>query len=368
MIQNSNLIEIDGSYGEGGGQILRTALSLSAVTKKPCYIFNIRKNRENPGIATQHLVGMQALAKLFNAEIEGDEIHSQEIIFEPNDIYLKEIDLKIETAESITLVLQMILLPILVRPSSAGSEQVHPVKIKFKGGATDTFFSPTIDYFRYVFMPILEKLINELPSHKNGKVEINILKRGFYPKGGADIENNIFPIEFSQKISEEFKLTERGELKRILLISGASESLKEKKVSEKQLNGAHQTPLFYKKAHLPLETKVEYYESFCSESQLTIIGEFEKSILGTSILGKPQKSSEEVGREAAMEFLKETRGENAIDSHLADQILPYIALFTKSAKITTSEVTEHAKTNMWVIEKFIKGSFKVENNTIFWKS
>mgnify|MGYP000117906937 CR=1 FL=1 len=136
------MIEIDGSYGEGGGQILRTALALSAVTKKPCYIFNIRKNRENPGLGVQHLVGVQALAELCNAKIEGAEIGSREIFFEPNDIFLKEIEVKIETAASITLILQMLLLPILL-----GS---HPVKIKFKGGATDTFFSPTIDYFRYV--------------------------------------------------------------------------------------------------------------------------------------------------------------------------------------------------------------------------
>lgn len=351
------MIEIDGSYGEGGGQILRTALALSAVTKKPCYISNIRKNRENPGIGVQHLVGMQALAKLFNAKIEGDKVGSKEIIFEPSNIFLKEIEVKIETAASITLILQMLLLPILVGP--------HSVKIKIKGGATDTFFSPTIDYFRYVFLPMLEKIIMLLPSRRDAELRVDILRRGFYPKGGAEVGNYISPINFSQK-AKEIDYTKRGELKRILVISGASTSLKERKVAERQLNGAHHTPLFYKKAHLPIETKTEYYESFCPESQITIIGEFENTIMGTSALGKPQKSSEEVGKEAAMNFLKETRRDSAVDSHLADQILPYIAVFTKSAKITTSEVTLHAKTNMWVIEKFVKGKFKVKNNVIEW--
>jgi len=83
------MIEIDGSYGEGGGQILRTALALSAVTQKPCYIFNIRKNRKNPGLQTQHLVGIRALANLFNARLEEDKIGSKEIIFKPNNIKKK---------------------------------------------------------------------------------------------------------------------------------------------------------------------------------------------------------------------------------------------------------------------------------------
>ena len=358
MIKNK-LIEVDGSCGEGGGQILRTALSISAVTKKPCYVFNVRKNRKNPGLGVQHLIGTQALAKFCNAKTEGNNIGSSEIIFEPDDIFLKEVDIKIETAASITLILQMILLPALLGP--------HPVKIKIKGGATDTFFSPTIDYFRFVFLPMLEKIISILPNHRDGKFEIDILRRGFYPKGGAEVENYISPINFSQK-TKEFNLTKRGELKKILIISGASNSLKERKVAERQLNGAHQTPLFYKKAHLPLETKTEYYESFSPESQLTIIGKFENTIIGTSVLGKPDKSSEEIGWEAAMNFLKETMGETVVDSHLADQILPYIAFFIKSAKITTSEITEHTKTNIWVIEKFIKGKFDIDGNLIKWYS
>lgn len=359
MIQNSNFVEIDGSYGEGGGQILRTALALSVVLKKPCFIFNVRKNRENPGLALQHLVGIQALSELYNAKLEGDEIGSGEIIFEPNEIFRTDIEIKIETAASITLILQMLLLPVLL----SGKK----IKIKFKGGATDTFFSPKIDYFRYVFLPMLEKITSSLPGNNNGKLEVEISRRGFYPKGEAEVENHISPIKFSQKV-KEFNLIERGELKKILIISGASEVLKEKKVAERQLSGAHQTPLFYKKAHLPIKTRVEYYDSPLAGSQVTIVGQFENSILGTSILGKPEKSSEEVGREAAMEFLEETKGENTLDSHLSDQILPYIAIFTKSAKIKTSKVTEHLKTNIWVIEKFIKGKFKIKDNIISWNN
>lgn len=353
------MIEIDGSYGEGGGQILRTALALSVITKKPCYIFNIRKNRENPGLGVQHLVGIKALAEICNAKIEGDKLGSREIIFEPDNFFRDEIEIKIETAGSITLILQVLVMAFLF------SEE--KIKIKFKGGATDTFFSPTIDYFRFVFLAVLKKLISKLPQQKKWDIKIDIKKRGFYPKGGAEVEVEIFPFGVFQKI-DFLDLKERGELKRILIISGASESLKERKVAERQLGGLHQTPLFYKKAHLPIESKIEYYNSFSDGSQITIIGEFEKSILGSSALGKIGKSSEEVGKEAGLNFLRETKENSAVDSFLADQILPYIAFLTKKAEIKASFITSHTKTNAWIIEKFLKGKFEIDKNLIKWYS
>jgi len=360
------MIEIDGYYGEGGGQILRTAVALSAISQKPCRIFNIRKSRGNPGLALQHLVGLRALSQFCNGKLEGDNLGSQEIKFFPGNILSPSLKIDIETAGSITLVLQTLLLPCLLSSMISGQTPLS-IKIKFHGGATDTFFSPSIDYFRYVFLGALKKIIEELPTKRGGGVDINISRRGFYPQGGAEVEVKISPPVISQKIITPLSLEKAGKLGRILIISGAADSLRERKVAERQISGTRQTPLFFKKADLPIEKKFEYYDTLSPGSQITIIAEFENTVLGVSNLGKSQKSSEEVGKEAAMEFLKETMKGAALDKHLCDQILPYIAFLAKTAKITASEITQHARTNIWVIEKFVKGKFKIEGKTILWE-
>ncbi|MDP2967159.1 MAG: RNA 3'-terminal phosphate cyclase [bacterium] len=335
-------IEIDGAYGSGGGQILRTACALSAVTKKPCQVFNIRKSRPKPGLAIQHLLGIQALAQLSNGRLEEDYLGSEEIKFYPGEIEAKDLHIKIETAGSITLVLQTLLLPTLFAKA--------PIKIIFDGGATDTFFSPTIDYFRYCFLKILEKT--------EGKVEINIIKRGYYPEGGANIEVKVYPSKL-----KKINLIERGNLKKIIAISGASEFLKGKKVAERQLMGVRE---ILGKLSLPIEERIEYYQTQCPGSQVCLIGEFENTVIGVDDLGKLGKRAEDVGKEAALELLKEQKSEACLDRHLADQVLPYMALSKGKSQVTVSEITNHCQTNIWVIEKFLEGKFETKNNLISW--
>jgi len=342
----ANLVGIDGSYLEGGGQILRTACALSAVTKKPCRVFNIRKGRPKPGLMTQHLLGIQALAEFCNGELEGAELDSQEIKFYPAETYRGLASVLIPTAGSITLVLQTLIPPAIFAP--------EPVKVSFGGGATDTFFSPTIDYFQFVFLKILEKM--------RVKLEINIQKRGYYPEGGARLEATFLSGDRQIKT---LNLTERGELKKIMAISGASELLRDKKIAERQLSGVREV---FGKLKLPIEEKVEYYPSQCPGSQICLTAEFENTVIGTDNLGKLGKKAEDVGKEAALGLLKEQKTEGCLDKHLADQILPYMALAKGKSQITVSEITNHCKTNIWVIEKFLNGKFEIKDNLICWKS
>ena len=345
------MIEIDGSIGEAGGQILRTACALSAVTKNPCLVYNIRKGRGKPGLMPQHLAGIQSLARLCNGRLEGDELGSQEIKFYPGETYRERVFVNIPTAGSITLVLQTLILPALFAPPSTSSGQVQPIKIIFEGGATDTFFSPTIDHFKYVFLKNLERM--------GVKVEINILKRGYYPEGGAKVEVTILPSKL-----KNLRLIERGSFKKILVISGASEFLKDKKVAERQIAGVREV---LGKLKLPIEEKMEYYQTQSPGSQICLIAEFKNTVIGTDNLGKLGKRAEDVGKEAALELLREQKSEACLDKHLADQILPYMALGSGKSQITVSEITNHCKTNIWVIEKFIKGNFEIKGNLIIWQ-
>lgn len=331
------MIEIDGSYLKSGGQILKTATVLSAITKRPCCVFNV-------SLTQQHLLGLQALNQLCSGRLEGDELGSQKISFYPCEIKagLTAINVKIDAAESIALILQSLILPALFGP--------NPIKITFRGGATDTFFSPTMDYFQNVFLKILEKM--------GGKVEINIINRGYYPEGQAQVKVIVYPSKL-----KNLDLTERGQFKQVLAISGASELLQNKKVAERQLAGAKEV---LGKLQLETEEKISYYPSQSPGNQICLAAIFENTVIGTDNLGKLDKRAEDVGKEAASELLKEQKSQACLDKHLADQILPYLALASGNSNITVSEITRNCQANIWVIEKFLNGKFKTKDNLITW--
>lgn len=339
------MIEIDGLYKEGGGQILRTATLLSCVTGKPCHIFNIRKARPKPGLATQHLLGLKALACLCNAKLKGASLESQEIWFTPDRIQTKNLKVEIPTAGSITLILQTLLIP--------ASFTKKPIRILFSGGATDTHFSPTLNYLQYVLLPIISKL--------GYKIKIDIKKRGYYPKGGAEVEVLVFPVRL---LGKPFKLIKPGKLNKISILSCASRHLKKTKVAERQAQAAEK--LLVTSYQLPVTKNIEYFNTLCPGSSIDLIAEYENTVLSANALGKIGKRAEAVGEEAVKILLEDIATGACLDRYMADQILSYVALAKGPSEFSVARLTSHCLTTMWVIEKFLDGKFEIKGNVIKW--
>jgi len=337
------VVEIDGSYGEGGGQIVRTACSFAAVTQKPCHIFNIRSARRQPGLRPQHLASVHALAGLCAASLKGNAIDSRELFFSPGRIVANDLKVRVETAGSITLMLQALL------PAAFHSDA--PITIDFEGGGTDTARAPSLDYFHHVFLWFLERI--------GLSVKIEVGRRGYYPRGGAAMAVRVTPGK-----PDALELSERGAIKQLTLFSHAALILKSRKVAERQLDGALSV---LESLGVPTSSNIEYAPSFSAGSSICIAAEFENTVIGCSSLGKKGKRAEDVGREATGGILKEFEGRFCLDRHMADQILPYLAFGGDGSSATVSEVTSHCRTNMWVIEKFLDGHFDLHGNLVVWK-
>jgi len=330
------MIDISGDYLEGGGQIARIAIALSAVTKKPCHIFNIRKGRKEPGLRLQHLVGIQAVAELCNGKLENAKLGSTEIWFYPEKIKAKKLKIKIETAGSITLCLQTLMIP--------ATHAENKVEIVFDGGATDTHWAPTLDYFENVLLPVLQKM--------DYKANIEVKKRGYYPAGGAQVNADIYPIEHFKPI----KLLERGKLLRIYGLSCASKFLEKAKVAERQAKTAQ---ISLEKLKIPIEIKVRYFDTISPGCSINLFAVYENSVLGGSSIGIKGKPAEKVGEECAIHLKKQIDSNACLDEHMADQVLPYLAL-AGSSKVSVAKITNHCKTNIWVIEKFLPVKFGID--------
>ncbi len=341
------MIEIDGSHGEGGGQIVRTALALSTVLQKPFKVSNIRQGRKQPGLKAQHLTCLQALKQLCNAEFSDVEIGSNYLEYTPGEIKAKKVEVDIGTAGSITLLMQSLLVPCFF----AG----HPVKLKIKGGTSGKWQMP-FDYFDNVFIPHLRKY---------AEIKAMLYKRGYYPKGGGNVEIRIksqYTLESRRKASQ-MNIVEQGNIMQIKGISHASKMLQEANVAERQADAA-KSALSELECHTDM--RVEYCNTLSPGSGVTLWAIFSSDdgssevnpvILGSDVIGEKGKSSESIGNEAAKSLIAEINSKAAVDSHLADNLIPFLALF--GGKIKTSEITEHTKTNIYAAEKFLGKLFEI---------
>jgi RNA 3'-phosphate cyclase len=332
------LFEIDGSQKSGSGTILRLSVALAAIIGQPLHIYNIRQNRPQPGLKPQHLEAVLTAAKLCNAEIEGATLNSRELWFRPREIRGGDFEAEIGTAGSISMLLVTVL-PIC----AFAKDTVH---LHVTKGGTDVSHSPTINYMRNIFLTALKQMGLD--------ASIKVQRYGYYPKGMGEITMTVKPSRSLQPI----RLESFGKLKSIKGVSVCT-FLAERKVAERQAKAASEH-LSDKGYTAGIQVVNDRSNPLQKGSSIVLWAETDTgAILGADAIGELGKTSEAVGREAAERLYTEISAVPTVDTHLADMLIPYVALAEGTSAFLTRTVSDHLEANIWLAEKILGVRFNV---------
>src|SRR3989344_4580684 len=312
MADEKELIVIDGSIGYG--QVLRSAVDLSALTLKPIRVTNIRAGRPRPGLSPQHLTGIKIAAEFCNAELVGAQFGSMEIEFLPKEMNVTDRRIDIGTSGSIGLLLQT-LLPLLIFAKKETTLEIS--------GGTAGLGAPSVEYIKHVTLPMLAKFGIELP-------ELEVVRQGFYPRGGGLVRVKAKPV----KRLGYANLLSQGTIKivKCLSIAGSLPLT----VAERQANAAKEF-LLRNGVETVVDVKAETAETLSQGTSITIFEENNESILGADGIGRRGVRAEDVGREVAAGFLVSLKSGAALDRWMADPIIPFLALATGKSAVTVEE-------------------------------
>jgi RNA 3'-terminal phosphate cyclase (ATP) len=318
------MVTIDGSYGEGGGQILRTSLALSLVTGKPFSIHNIRAGRKKPGLMRQHLTAVNAAAEIGQAAIEGNRVGSQAFTFEPETIKPGNFHFAIGSAGSCTLVFQTILPALII----AG----EPSEIILEGG-THNPFAPPFDFLEKAFLPVINRM--------GPRVDAVLEKPGFYPAGGGRFKVSIKPAGLNR-----LDLLKRGNI--IHKTARASVANLPVNIANRELKVIHEKLEWDRK----LLKAVEVENSQGPGNILIVEVESENITEVFTGFGEKGISAEKVAKRAVRSVQEYLTFNVPVGRYLADQLLIPMAL-TGGGKFRTLSPTQHTTTNVEVIKKFL---------------
>lgn len=320
------MITIDGSQGEGGGQILRSSLTLSLVTGRPLRIERIRAGRKRPGLQRQHLTAVQAAAEVGRADVRGAEMHSTELTFIPGEVTPGEYHFAIGTAGSATLVLQAVL-PALLQ--AAG-----PSRVTLEGG-THNPYAPPFDFLAKTFAPVVARLGPQLAAR--------LIRPGFYPAGGGEIHVTVGPTEAWQRI----ELLERGALRH--RCARAVVARLPRTIAERELR-VIEAELGWD----PAELTVEEVAGARGPGNVVLI-ELESEHVTEVLTGFGSRGvpAETVAREAVEQARRYLSSEAPVGEHLADQLLIPVAL-AGGGTFRTTGISRHTSTNIDVIKAFLE--------------
>lgn len=340
--RSSSVAVIDGSHGEGGGQILRTSLTLSLLTGLPVCVENIRAGRSRPGLRPQHLTAVRAAAALCRAELEGDELSSQVIILRPREPvrpgdYAFDVTDAAEggSAGSIGLVLQTILLPLAL---TAG-----PSNVTLHGG-THVAWAPSASYLKHVFLPTVARM--------GAQAEIDLEQWGFYPVGGGTVHVR---VSGTVERLEPIWLVERGDVRRVWGIAAVTNLPSH--IPQRMANRARNV---LSGAGFDAHVEAQRLRGQGPGAGVFLFVAYENVVAGFTSYGRKGLPAERVAEKACEDLMRHHGTEAPVDAHLADQLVLPMVLAEGESRMVTSEITQHLLTNIRVVRQFLDCRLRLE--------
>ncbi|NNJ74605.1 MAG: RNA 3'-phosphate cyclase [Anderseniella sp.] len=333
---------IDGSHGEGGGQILRSALSLAAITERPVRLENIRARRRRPGLATQHLTAVRAVAAICAAQLVGDELHSENLEFTPGEpvksghyVFDVAAARKGGSAGSAPLVLQAVLIPLALADG--------PSQVDIHGG-THVPWSPPFDYLQDVWLPTLAMI--------GVTTDIELRRWGWFPAGGGLVRCS---ISGSTHPLKPFRLVDKGPLQ---IVSGRSVAAHLPDHISNRM--AERAKALLDEAGIPSALNADVVESKNSGAGIFLTAQYAHVRGGFCAHGKRGKQAEDVAAEAVEQLLAHKTSSAALEHHLADQLILPLAFANGTSQFSVDRITGHLETHAWLVEQFGLASVKIE--------
>jgi RNA 3'-terminal phosphate cyclase (ATP) len=320
-------LEVDGSQGEGGGQILRTAVSFSSIMRKPVRIVNIRAGRDVPGLKRQHVSALEVLSKVFGGELQGAAVGSSAVTFVPGAPKLSALSIDMGTAASITLVLQAVVPAVALSGSRLSLDLV---------GGTDVPWSPTFDYLQHV--------VREAYGSIGIRFELDAKRRGYYPRGGGVVSARVEPSGGVLPLD----LSARPRVPGAMLLSRCGRLPRH--VAERQLASAAAS---LEESGIPVLVSAQSEEQADSPGS-SVLAYFTGNggFLGADAIGERGKPAEEVGKDAGVRFASAAKSGAAVDPNLADMIIPLLSMAPGGSRVRVPDVTEHLKSGLHLAAQF----------------
>jgi RNA 3'-terminal phosphate cyclase (ATP) len=344
MAENdSNPLTLDGSEGEGGGSILRVGAGLACVKNRPLNVINIRKNRNNPGLRPQHLIGIQALKTLTNGTLTDVRVGTLELDLRPGPDWRTTLDLTIPTAGNVGLLMQTLHNALYRAPVEKCSIQIH-------GGGTYGMAAPGTSYLQNVTYALFNRL--------GYSVDLKVIRHGFYPKGGAEAVATIAPNPAGYR---GLILEERGELESIEGGIVAEKGLQQARVGDRIKESLITSTSNSLSRGVAMDIKVEHPSAPSVGVGVDVWCRYSSgAILGTgTVLGERGVPSETIGKRVAQRLKHLLESDATVDAYASDQLVPLLCLAQGPSKFKLEAISSHLQTNLDIIQHFFPREYRI---------